>query len=81
MDTIKPYFDEDGTLVIPFECSDHAYKYWKQEGKPITDILKELGADEAAWARYTHEKFPGPNGDAPGDGPGDGPGDDSENNA
>jgi hypothetical protein len=66
MDAIKPYFDDDGTLVIPFECSDHAYKYWKQEGKPITDILKELGADQAAWAKYTHEKFPGPNGDGAG---------------
>jgi len=64
MDEIKPYFDDDGTLVIPFECSDHAYKYWKQEGKPVTDILKELGANQAAWEKYTHEKFPGPNGDA-----------------
>lgn len=60
MDEIKPYFDEDGILVIPFECSDHAYKYWKQEGKPITAILEELGADEATWAKYTHVKFPDP---------------------
>ena len=67
MDESKPYFDDDGTLVIPFECSDHTYKYWKQEGKPITDILKELGVDQDAWAKYTHEKFPGPNSDGPGD--------------
>ena len=58
MDDIKPYFDEDGTLVIPFECSNHEYKYWKQEGKPITDILRELGADQSAWTRYTHRPFP-----------------------
>lgn len=64
MDKSKPYFDDDGTLVIPFECSDHAYKYWKQEGKPITDILTELGVDETVWDKYTHVKYPGPNGDS-----------------
>lgn len=58
MDEKKPYFDEDGTLVIPFECSDHSYKYWKQEGKPMTDILKELNASPEVWAKYTHEKYP-----------------------
>ncbi|BDQ35181.1 hypothetical protein [Pseudodesulfovibrio portus] len=58
MDDKKPYLDDDGTLVIPFECSDHAYKYWKQEGKPLTDILKELNADPETWARYTHVTFP-----------------------
>jgi len=58
MDDTKPHFDSDGTLVIPFECSDHAYKYWKQEGKPLTEILKELGTDEETWARYTHIPFP-----------------------
>ncbi|MDD3312467.1 hypothetical protein [Pseudodesulfovibrio sp.] len=76
MDDTKPHFDPDGTLVIPFECSDHAYKYWKQEGKPLTDILKELGTDEATWARYTHLPFPSDNGD--GSGGGDGPDDGAE---
>jgi hypothetical protein len=58
MDKNKPYLAEDGTLVVPFECSDHAYKYWKQEGKPLTEILKELGADQDVWARYTHVPYP-----------------------
>ncbi len=53
MNKITPYLDEDGTLVIPFECSDHAYKYWKQEGKPLGDILAELGASDDIRLRYT----------------------------
>lgn len=65
MNKIEPYFDEDGTLIIPFECSDHSYKYWKQEGKSMSKILTELGVDEATWAKYTHEKFPGTNGNTP----------------
>jgi len=74
MDDSKPHFDPDGTLVIPFECSDHAYKYWKQEGKPLTDILTELGVDEETWARYTHIPFP----TADNSGNGDGSGGDAE---
>lgn len=61
MERDKPYFAEDGTLIIPFECSDHAYKYWKQEGKPLTEILTELNVSEEVWAEYTHEKYPGKN--------------------
>jgi hypothetical protein len=53
MNKITPYLDDDGTLVIPFECSDHAYKYWKQEGKPLGDILAELGASDDIRLRYT----------------------------
>jgi hypothetical protein len=53
MNKITPYLDDDGTLVIPFECSDHAYKYWKQEGKPLGDILAELGVSEDIRLRYT----------------------------
>jgi len=53
MNKITPYLDEDGTLVIPFECSDHAYKYWKQEGKPLGDILAELGVSDDIRLRYT----------------------------
>jgi hypothetical protein len=53
MNKITPYLDEDGTLVIPFECSDHAYKYWKQEGKPLGDILAELGVPDDIRLRYT----------------------------
>lgn len=64
MEKDKPYFAEDGTLIIPFECSDHAYKYWKQEGKPLTEILTELGVSEEVWATYTHEKYPGTNGNS-----------------
>ncbi|WFS63566.1 hypothetical protein LF599_05210 [Pseudodesulfovibrio thermohalotolerans] len=58
MDENKPFLTEDGTLVIPFECSDNADKYWKQEGKALTDILKELNASPEIWARYTHEPYP-----------------------
>lgn len=55
----EPYFDETGTLIIPFECSDHSHKYWKQEGKDMTEILTDLGADKATWEKYTHKPFPG----------------------
>ncbi|WP_272700482.1 hypothetical protein [Desulfovibrio sp. Fe33] len=58
MDEKKPFLTEDGTLVIPFECSDNADKYWKQEGKDMTDILKELNASPEIWARYTHKPYP-----------------------
>ncbi|WP_285907214.1 hypothetical protein [Pseudodesulfovibrio pelocollis] len=58
MDKTKPHLDEDGTLVIPFECADHGYKYWKQEGRPLADILTELGVDEATWAAYTNLAHP-----------------------
>jgi len=58
MNRTEPYLDEDGTLIIPFECTDHTHKYWKQEGKSISEILTNLGVDEETWAKYTHEKFP-----------------------
>ncbi|MBI9078696.1 MAG: hypothetical protein JEY79_03030 [Pseudodesulfovibrio sp.] len=61
MDDKKPYLAEDGTLIIPFECSDHTYKYWKQEGNSIADILTELDVSEEVWSHYTH--IPYPNGD------------------
>jgi hypothetical protein len=57
MDKTKPYLDEDGTLVIPFECGDHTYKYWKQEGRSLADILAELGAGEEVWDSYTHVPY------------------------
>ncbi|QGY40172.1 hypothetical protein GM415_08535 [Pseudodesulfovibrio cashew] len=57
MNKIEPYVDDDGTLVIPFECSDHTHKYWKQEGISMAALLQELGVDEETWARYTHEPF------------------------
>lgn len=57
MNKIEPYFDDDGTLIIPFECSDHSHKYWKQEGKKMKDILTDLGADKTVWEKYTHESF------------------------
>jgi len=59
MDKTIPYLDEDGTLVIPFECADHGYKYWKQEGRPLTETLTELGVGEAVWGDYTHVPYPG----------------------
>ncbi|WP_040372158.1 hypothetical protein [Desulfovibrio oxyclinae] len=58
MDTGKPYFDENGDLVIPFECAEHEYKYWKKEGRELHDILQELGASREVWERYTWEAFP-----------------------
>ncbi len=64
MEENKPYLTEDGVLIIPFECSDHAYKYWKQEGNKLTAILTELGASEEIWVKYTHEKYPGRDGDS-----------------
>jgi hypothetical protein len=57
MDKTKPYLDEDGTLVIPFECGDHTYKYWKQEGRSLADILAELGTGEEVWDSYTHVPY------------------------
>lgn len=58
MDTSKPFLDENGDLVIPFECADHQYKYWKKEGKALHDLLKELHAPREVWERYTWEDYP-----------------------
>lgn len=66
MDKTKPYLMDDGTLVIPFECSDHAFKYWKQEGKDMAHILRELDVNETTWAKYTHEPYSNGNGDGSG---------------
>lgn len=41
-----PYIDDNGDLIIPFSCADHRYKYWKQEGMPLAEILTELGVDQ-----------------------------------
>ena len=39
----EPYFMEDGTLVIPFSCPDHSYKYWKKYWQErFNDPLKDL---------------------------------------
>lgn len=54
----KPYFTEDGTLVIPFACPDHTYKYWKKEGKKLSEVLTELGADRETWKKFTADPFP-----------------------
>ena len=62
MDEKKPYLTDDGTLVIPFECSDNSSKYWKQDGRKLTEILRELNASPEVWAKYTHVKYPS-NGD------------------
>lgn len=58
MDKSKPYLDENGDLVIPFQCAEHEYKYWKQEGRKLHDILQELGAPREVWERYTWEDYP-----------------------
>ncbi|XPV75419.1 MAG: hypothetical protein ACNI27_12350 [Desulfovibrio sp.] len=55
--TNRPYYDEDGTLVIPFACADHSFKYWKKEGMEMKEVLKELDTPPEIWADYTHEKF------------------------
>ncbi|WP_432735457.1 hypothetical protein [Maridesulfovibrio sp. FT414] len=54
----KPYFTEDGTLVIPFSCPDHSYKYWKMEGEKLSEVLSELGADRETWKKFTADPFP-----------------------
>ncbi len=53
-----PYIAEDGTLVIPGECSDHSVKWWKGEGRPIEELLKDLGAPPATWAMYSDKPYP-----------------------
>jgi hypothetical protein len=41
-----PHLDEHGDLVIPFSCADHHYKYWKQEGAPLAEIMAGAGMPE-----------------------------------
>lgn len=62
MDDKKPYLNENGDLIIPFECADHAYKYWKKEGRSLAETLKELGAPEDVWNRYTFDAYENDNG-------------------
>jgi hypothetical protein len=54
----KPYMMEDGTLVIPFTCPDHSYKYWKKEGRKLSEILTELNVDQDLWKKYTTDHYP-----------------------
>lgn len=56
-DKTKPYLNENGDLIIPFECADHEYKYWKKEGKKLGDILRELGAPREVWERYAFDPY------------------------
>ncbi len=35
-----PYFDLDGSIIIPF-CSDHHFLYWR-DGQSIQDTEKEV---------------------------------------
>lgn len=58
----KPYLNANGDLVIPFECADHSFKYWKQEGRTLGEILRELGASREVWEKYTFDDYEG-NGD------------------
>lgn len=54
----KPYMLEDGTLVVPFACPDHSYKYWKKEGRKLSEILSELEVDEELWKNFTTDPYP-----------------------
>lgn len=56
----QPYIDAGGTLVIPFTCADHRWKYWKQEGRPLKQVLEELNAPDEVKRRY----LPHPDGEA-----------------
>lgn len=53
-----PYLMEDGTLVIPFSCPDHEYKYWKKEGKKLSEVLADLKTDKETWYKFTTDKHP-----------------------
>ncbi len=55
----KPYLLEDGTLVIPFACPDHSNKYWKVEGRKLSEVLAELDVDRELWTKYTTDPYPG----------------------
>ena len=48
---IKPYINDTGTLVIPFD-SDPQYHHWKAGGMHLVDILIELNAGEQVLDRY-----------------------------
>lgn len=51
-ETATPYVDKTGTLVIPFACADHRYKFWKQEGEPLKNVLEALNASDEVRRRY-----------------------------
>ncbi len=37
-----PYFDHNGTLIIPFD-SPQKYHWWNRNGQSIKDTLRDLG--------------------------------------
>ena len=47
----KPYVNDRGELIIPFDC-DPRYHWWKPGGQNIAQILAELNAPPAMWRRY-----------------------------
>lgn len=48
----SPPYIEDMTLVIPFDA-DPRFHYWKPCGQSIFETLRELGASEEVWKKYT----------------------------
>lgn len=48
----RPWIDEDGCLQIPAE-SDPRFHWWKKCGQSIYSTLRELGASEEVFRRYT----------------------------
>lgn len=53
----KPYFQADGTLVIPHDC-DPRYHHWKG-GQSVLQTLAELNAPPEVLRRYTREEKAG----------------------
>lgn len=64
MNDNKPYINDQGDLIVPFECSDNSYKYWKKEGKSMEDVLEEIAAPPEVRTRYLQDYEPGKKDDA-----------------
>jgi predicted amidohydrolase len=58
----KPYIDENGTIVIPFNI-DQKYHFWSG-GQKLAETMKEIQAPEDVWRKYLKIPYPGGTGDS-----------------
>lgn len=53
----RPYFTEEGVLIIPSDC-ELKYRWWAKGGQSLKETLLELKAPQSVWKRYLDEPYP-----------------------
>ncbi len=56
-DQDKPYIDDNGTIVIPFNI-DKKYHFWNG-GQHLSKTMQELNVPEDIWHKHIEKPYPG----------------------